>query len=289
MKRRPRGLRDKNGVEQPLEATEVLAEGATAAKTPSTLSRPSYFVPVAKEELDRAAEATGPKSTWLQTLTLTAALVLIAAGIWWFLQPPTAESLYRRISDRTAHKAIGSLRDAAGDIREYLDRFPNDAHAKELRGYEQEIELDELERDLSRRIRNADVAGLAPVLRDYAEARDYDPLHPERGIAKLEALVNLYEQAGDSGPTGQCLIAARRRLAELHKEVDERAKAQLGPLEERLTSADELRESDPERARAMYRAVVELYGDKPWAAEPVRRARQALEEKPARTDEKPRE
>jgi hypothetical protein len=75
----------------------------------------------------------------------------------------------------------------------------------------------------------------------------------------------------------------------LHKEVDDRAKAQLGPLEERLKSADELRESDPERARAMYRAVVELYGDKPWAAEPVRRAREALEEEPAPAAAKPRE
>jgi hypothetical protein len=31
----------------------------------------------------------------------------------------------------------------------------------------------------------------------------------------------------------------------------------------------------------MYRAVVELYGDKPWAADAVRRAREAMAEKPS--------
>ena len=48
-------------------------------------------------------------------------------------------------------------------------------------------------------------------------------------------------------------------------------------LQDRLDAADALRKSEPERAKAMYRAVVELYGEKPWAADAVRRARDALQ------------
>lgn len=41
-------------------------------------------------------------------------------------------------------------------------------------------------------------------------------------------------------------------------------------IQDRLSAADALQSSDPNRAEAMYRAVVELYGQKPWAAEPVK-------------------
>ena len=48
----------------------------------------------------------------------------------------------------------------------------------------------------------------------------------------------------------------------------------------RLNAADALRQSEPDRAEAMYRAIVELYGNKPWAADVVRRARNALKKRP---------
>jgi hypothetical protein len=47
-------------------------------------------------------------------------------------------------------------------------------------------------------------------------------------------------------------------------------------LSERLDRADQLAASEPARARAIRKAVVELYQEKPWAAAAVNRARQAL-------------
>jgi aspartyl/asparaginyl-tRNA synthetase len=72
-------------------------------------------------------------------------------------------------------------------------------------------------------------------------------------------------------------VLAERRLTQLRKEVEEQAKSQLEMLGKRLDEADAMRTDKPEQARAIYRAVIELYSDKPWAAEPVRRARKALE------------
>jgi len=43
-------------------------------------------------------------------------------------------------------------------------------------------------------------------------------------------------------------------------------------LNNRLNQADDLARTDPAAASKIRRAVVELYADKPWAAESVRRA-----------------
>ena len=50
----------------------------------------------------------------------------------------------------------------------------------------------------------------------------------------------------------------------------------LKALLSRLDEADNLRGTDPKRAESMYRAVIELYAQKPWAADAVRRAREAV-------------
>jgi hypothetical protein len=47
-------------------------------------------------------------------------------------------------------------------------------------------------------------------------------------------------------------------------------------LQSRLDRADELSVRDPDAARAMRRAVIELYQDKDWAAPAVQRAKKAM-------------
>jgi hypothetical protein len=115
---------------------------------------------------------------------------------------------------------------------------------------------------------------------------NYVRLDPEIGMAKLQAIVDLYEQQShDGGLTEQeqCLKLAKRRLDQLREEMKKRVAEQLELLEDRLSAADALPPSDPQRAK-MYRAVVELYVEKPWAAEAVRRARRGLQ---ADTSRKP--
>ena len=62
----------------------------------------------------------------------------------------------------------------------------------------------------------------------------------------------------------------QRRLAQLREEFKRRTAEQLDLLQDRLNAADGLRRSEPGRAEAMYRAVIELYAEKPWAADAVR-------------------
>ena len=213
-----------------------------------------------------------------QTWALATALISVGLCGWWLLQPPSADTLYGRITAHTADETTASILQAEDDIREFIERYPNDPRGGRFREYEKEIDLYRLERKFDKRVRGlAGAESLLPVERAYLDAINYVRLEPERGMAKLEALIELYRQQDDgSGPTGRCLILARRRLTQICKDIDEHSRDQLALLLERIDAADALRSADPERARAMYRAAVELYSEKPWAAAAVRRAQESL-------------
>ena len=213
-------------VEQPetraTAAFEVLPPApATAAPRPATLAEnhSGSFVAVPKEELDRPVQE--PRRPWAslvspQTWCLVIALVAVALIVWYFLQPPSADKLYQRIAENVDGTA-SSLAQVEGEIQEFLARFPDDHRVPQLREYQGEIELYRLERRFERRAQ-ASSSGekLMPIERAYLEAIYYARLDPERGLVKLQALVDLYGQGNDvTGPPAQCLELARRRITQI--------------------------------------------------------------------------
>jgi len=242
-----------------------------------------HFTPVAEEELDRAeADEQTPALISLHTWVLAAALVGVAGGVWYLLQPPTADALYERIMSTTADGSIDSLSSAEGDIEEFLHRFSNEPRADRIREMQEDLELHQLERRLELRSRGFSGARqLLPIERAYLDAIRAALFDTDEGIAKLQALLDLYgppEKA--SGRQAQCLQLAARRLAHLQQQVEEQAGAHLAMIEQRLAKAEQLRAERPGRARAMYRAIIELYDERPWAASAVDEAHRALEEMP---------
>ena len=253
---------------------------APAAAVPADLP-PSRFIAVSEDQLDHGGEEEErpPLFSW-QTGALIAALVLIAFGVWWSLQPPTADKLAGRIDATVADDSISSIRQAESDIHDFLIRYSSDHRAKKYREYQQRLELDDLQRRFDHGL--AGEKDLNPIGRAYSEAMNYAHLDPELGMKKLQAIIALYEQQDRAAAQNEmCLKLARSQLAQLRKQVEKRSAEQLALLEERVKAADDLRTSDPQQAQAMYRAVVELYANKPWAAAAVRRARHALETPPA--------
>jgi eukaryotic-like serine/threonine-protein kinase len=254
---------------------ETRAASVAAAESPAPTGR---FVVVSEDELGQAEEDERPPAFSWQTGALVIALLLVGLSVRWFMQPPTAEALYERIKTKTADESIESIRLAEDDIHEFLNRYSNDPNAPELRKYEKELSLDKLQRKFDSPIKRlTSREHLQPVERAYSEAMNYVRIDPEVGVAKLQAILDLYDQPGrNSGTSGECLILVERRLTQLREEIKKRSAEQLELLEGRLNSADELRSSDPAKAEAMYRAVIELYAEKPWAADTVRRARDAV-------------
>ncbi len=241
-----------------------------------------HFTQVPEEELDRIETAkTRPALISPQTWALAGSLIAVGLVVWYFLQPPSADALYGKITARTAAGAITSLAAAADDIEEFLMRFPEDSRCEQLRDYQREIDLHRLEQKFKLRAKGlAGTENLVPIERAYLEAINYVQFDPERAVAKLQALIDLYNHRAErSGPTGQCLELARRRLAQFREQLDRQTVQHLALIQDRLDRAKRLSETEPERAQAMYRAVIELYQHKPWAAQAVRRARDVLEEK----------
>jgi hypothetical protein len=71
-------------------------------------------------------------------------------------------------------------------------------------------------------------------------------------------------------------------LARLHKELDSTAADLRVTVQNQLEEAKQIGRNDPQHAAAMYRAMIELYGDKPWAKEVVEQAREALDDDKSR-------
>ena len=98
-------------------------------------------------------------------------------------------------------------------------------------------------------------------------------------MAKFQAMIDLFESPkDDSGPNGRCIQLAKRRLSEFRQQYEAQSQEQLHAIEERIKRADELRKTDPERAKAMYRAVLCSIRTRPGPRDVVQRAKAALVE-----------
>jgi eukaryotic-like serine/threonine-protein kinase len=276
--------------EQTLPTASALPAPAERVPTKIDIGRPTtrgHFVPVTEKDLDRVeAEPHHPALGAWQTWALAGTLLAIGLATRWFLQPPTAVALYGRITAETtdaAMKSIVQAQEAQNDINEFVNRYADDPRIGKVRAAEKQVDLYRAEWKFDQHVKGRmRVNGLLPIERMYLEAIGHARLNPTLAMTKLQALLDLYNQPGDeTGATGQCLIVARRRLAQLRTEVDKFAADQLAVLREHLKAADAMRQTDPQQARIMYRAVVELYADKPWAAEAVHHARESLQKLPA--------
>jgi len=284
---------DQSGQEQ-LGATSAVSPAAAEAQASGDVETgsmarvetqpPTRFIEVGEDELGYIAEEEPrPAVISLHTWVLVAILLLIGLTWWWFLQPPSADSLYGRIKNTIADGSIQSKLRAENNLREFLNRYSDDPRAKEFRGLERDIDLHKLEQEFESRLnsrlkRYESEENLQPIERAYLEALRYLRLDKELGTAKLQAIVHLYGQHGsENEPTGQCLALVRRQLEKIEQETEKYAQDQLYLLFERLDAADKLSAEDPERAKEMYRAVIVLYADKPWAEAAVGRARNALD------------
>jgi serine/threonine-protein kinase len=231
---------------------------------------------------ERARERRRQRESWLSLAAplaiLFAAVALAAAGVWYLTRPASADALYAKIEAAATDEAPERLRDVEAEMESFAERFPNDSRAAEINRYREQLELQRAERRLRLVARGAGPdAKLAPLEQMYIEAVRQADANPERAVAQLSALVTLYGGEAELNESQrQALALARRQLARLQKKVDARAEEHRKMLAERLDRADELRADEPEQARQIWRAVIQLYADKPWAGEAVERARERL-------------
>jgi eukaryotic-like serine/threonine-protein kinase len=261
------------------EGTKRAGRGVTPETSPTSADR---FVAVAEEELDRQ-EAEPQRHTWLHTWVLAGTLLATGLTVWYLLQPPSAETLYARIS---AAAAEGKIEYATTDIDEFLHRYSDDTRSREVWQYQRAIELDDMKRRLELRARTeGGRQRLLPIEIACLDAIHESAQDSRRALAKLQALVVLYRDKSDLPErAGECLELARRQIEQLRQRPEKGNGNSLAELDERLKHADDLQPTDPDAARTVRQAIIELYQDKPWAADAVQQARKALETEAAKRE-----
>ncbi|HEX3999353.1 MAG TPA: protein kinase [Pirellulales bacterium] len=244
----------------------------------STPSRGNRFITVEEDERRRAeADASAQSSGWIQIALLSLALAsLVGLGLY-MMRPPSADTLFARIETTVGTAGRPErLLDAENDIRKFLSRFPDDPHVPQIKSYAEEIELLHLERQFALSPRLAGAAG-EPITHDYADAIREAANDPEQTVAKLQALIDFYGQLPHpSETTVRFIELAHRQLAHLDQQISKISPTYRRLIDANLARAQELRATAPEKARAIWSSIVELYGDKPWAADEVKKARDAL-------------
>jgi serine/threonine protein kinase len=222
-----------------------------------------------------------------QLLGLVLALVLVAGLAAYLLQPVGADELYRRVTATVKDGSLPRLREAAPAIKEFLDRFADDPRATELAEYQEKLDLDRRGRNAQLHSRKlGKLAEQSPIERTYLEAIALSATNPEVAIAKLQAIVDLYNDPTVTANDGaEFVVVARHDLERLKQQLAASTAVQLKLLEARANKASELASADPAAATRLWQSIVELYGDKPWAAEVVSRARQALSATPEKSAE----
>ena len=135
-----------------------------------------------------------------------------------------------------------------------------------------------LERRFARRSRQLTRDGsLLPIERDYIEAINQVSTDPQRTADELQALISVYSNADLKDERAQQVLeVARRQLARLEQLAKDQSPAYLEVIDRSLKRAHELKASDRKAAEAIWRSIVTLYGDKPWAATRVHTAREEL-------------
>lgn len=258
----------------------------SGAATPGSASRgdssakPDHFTAVDPEGPRKKvfADHVEPPPPWGQIALGSIALFLVALAGWYALQPPSADRLHAQIvaaaeTDDTALLASESA------IEEFLVYYSDDPRAEDIRGYQQEVQLARLERKFQARARRQALdEKRTPIEQAYLEAIQLKSSQPEKAAERLAALVDLYggEEDATVASTRDTLELARRQIAALQPAIDAARKLGQQELARHLKRADALADTDRAQAEAMWRGIITLYGDKPWAKAQVDQARERL-------------
>ena len=257
------------------------------------------FVAVSERDLGGFEETPRSKQhvMSLQTILTSVCLVLTGLLIYYLYQPVPAEVLFMRIKDTVREDDYGefipsSLQQATQDIDTFLSTYSKHPKVDVVREYKEELDLVEKEQKLRRRQTFAKPSALDPVEWAYFEAISYSRTDPEKEILRLRAIVDLFGSDVSTtrddrsinrrrSETEQCVELARRRLKKLEADFADIRAAAMAKLNTRLEYADSLQKENPERAAEIRRGLIELYQDRPWAAEYVERAKKGLLSSPS--------
>jgi serine/threonine protein kinase len=261
------------------EAAAAVSIAPPEAETKATIVQ-SRFTTVEEDEQRRDAERESDRQPfYLQVAILATSLLMILGVLWWFLQPPSEDSLFAKIQAATNKDDPASILAVEEDAQNYLQRFPDNEHAEIVKQVKNEIDLQHMEQRfrLRTRLSLSRDETLSPIEHDYLEAMNYLPINPDVTASRLQAIIDLYgTQQSRSEVTADCVELAKRELKHLRDQSTKASSEYLRMISANLQRARQLQQASPDEAKAIWQSIITLYSDKPWATKQVAEARAAL-------------
>jgi serine/threonine-protein kinase len=273
----------------------TMASAAPAAETETPLTKATRFTTVSESELRQSGLARDSDETpfwqWLAVGgVLTLAVIGLAAGVYFATRAPSADQLYARITSAAEQGSL-ELAAAADDVNQFLQAHPGDPRAAEVRGYQEDLELDQLERRFELRAkRSKGVESLLPIERAYLEGVQVRSSNPEEALARFEAIVAVYGGTSDPSQSEiqqraseRCLELAKKQVEQLGSTVKQFNQEQRLALRRQLERAGRLEATDRAAAEQIWQGIITLYAGKTWAKDLVEQAQERLENSAAET------
>jgi len=237
-------------------------------------------------------EAEGDRQPLWQMAAPWAVILLMFAALFYggfhWLKPRTADALFADLQNKTDAQWAAGDSAAQADLEEFLTRFPNDPRAGQLEPRQNQLAAAGLERRLRAAILRGDLGSASLSVEEelYVDAMRtlrVDSVTARRQLERLGRLLSLVppadhdEQADDATRQGLATLV-NRQLEELQNSSQAKAERHLPYARSRLALAKKLSATEPEEANAVLAAIIELYGDQPWAAKVVAQAQELREQ-----------
>ena len=244
----------------------------------------SHFTTVDEQELGRrptySRQDTDRKPLWMKVLIAIGLFTIAAASVWYVSLPVPAldaDRLYAQIEPVVSTNNSLLLLQSEDLLRQFVECFPEDKRSKAIGTLLLRINLQRQRNGFEIRTKKRLLSNsLSSVEQAYWELLEMTD--PEEKLIRLEALLDLYGSQTDSDENlNRCLELVKLEIRALHNQLDAYSKSHRQTLEERLLVAQQLAETDPEQARAIWKGIITLYTDKSWAKSIVQQAREALQ------------
>jgi hypothetical protein len=193
---------------------------------------------------------------WFLGLCLVA---LIGVGVW-LAWPESEESMYVRLKANMASQETTTRTGSETDIAEFLDRFPDGAHAAEARTWQDEIAVIRAEGKLrAKSLSGKKADNLGEEL--HLEARRYEKEGDRySALAKYEAMLVLLQ---DKPELKAYDTLARKQIQEINSSLSSDSDP-IHRLRQEIATSDKLyQEGQTLKARERWKALLEFHKGKP--------------------------
>jgi len=216
------------------------------------------------------------------SIALIGAMLACCVGLaYWLSRPPSATSLFQKIQSTALADNEDALLDVEAKVQRFLELYPEDARAAEVKETLDEIDILKTLRRLQvrsgYRADKFDTQSVDPLEQSTIDCLRLSSVDPKAALKKLDAILVVYASTEQLSPYQKKLIEANRRLREQLQKNGQSANPNI--------AADQLNQQmrwaeinlNPQERKLFLQGIVELYNDKPWAKEIIASVKRQLE------------